>query len=1107
MDLIRFSLNHPVKIAVGVIMILLFGMIAYMAVPIQLTPDIDRPLITVRTTWPGRSPEEVEQSVLIEQEKRLKTTQGLYKMTSFARLGEGTIELEFQVGYNIDRAVQDVSALLDEVPRYPDDVDRPTIRASSAEAEESIAYARITANSPDPDFDIAEFYDYTDRYIKPRFERIPGLSQVIIRGGRMHQVQVRFDPNVLALNGISVEQLRNLLRADNVSESAGDVENGRLDIRFRLLGRFESLEPIRKTIVKYDDNGAPVFVEDIANVELVLAKQTFYSASKSEPCMSLFFNREVGKNVLSVMNEVRKALDEIQGEGGLMRLYENDRHKIRLTLVHDDSTYINSAVGIVRNNMYSGGLLAVLVLLLFLRSVRPTLVISLAIPISVVGTFIAMYAFGRNLNVISLTGMTFAIGMVIDNAIVVLENIDRHLAMGKTPAKAAYDGTQEVWGAILSATLTTVIVFAPILTMQEETGPLFFDIALAISAAVLISLAVAVTIVPASSNYLLKQKTKNRNVVARCIDSLFGMAPFFTKLGNLYSDCIFWFIQRNLASFWLRTVIVTVVAGASILLSAKLMPPASYLPSGNRNIVSGSMTIPPSYSLRENMLIGRRINEALQPYYEAKDTEEASAQAKKDGLKDMRSGRPVERVPAIGHYSITLSPSFVFLQVTSKDENFVRPLTHVLTHAMNSIPGCTGTGMQASLFGRRAGNANAVQIEISAFDNNRLREATDNLEKRLVAQFSRTAVRTNPQNYILSGPEIQMVVNQVHAKQLGITVGEIATAGRAMIDGVKVGDFNHDGFNIDLLIIRDPDSPLTPDEVGTLPIAVRDSENGYMALPLSDLVTFHSASASQQIRRLEQERCIQLTVLPADDVALEEAQAVIFSIVDECRTAGEMGPDIRVNLAGNADKLQQTRVALLGKWTGWNKESFLSLLTSRMFLALLITYLLMVALFENFLYPLVVMFAVPLATVGGFLGLAWVHHLDPLQQLDTLSMLGFVILIGVVTNNAILIVHQALNFMRGFGESEDDAIKAMSPQEAIRESVRTRLRPIFMTSTTTVFGVMPLVLSTGAGSELYRSLGAVVVGGLTLSTIFTLLVIPLLLSMVMDMLSLFRGKQ
>jgi len=472
----------------------------------------------------------------------------------------------------------------------------------------------------------------------------------------------------------------------------------------------------------------------------------------------------------------------------------------------------------------------------------------------------------------------------------------------------------------------------------------------------------------------------------------------------------------------------------------------------------------------------------------------------------MRTGRVITTVYPIEHTSILLSPNFVFVMLTCKDEEHAQPLIHVLNYALNSIPGCRGMAQQTSLFGRRAGNANSVQVEISAFDNNRLRATAAALENRLIARFSQAAVRTNPSNYNLSGPEIQVVVNQVRAKQLGISVSEIAAAGRAMIDGVKVGDFNHEGDNIDLNIIRDPDIPLTPDEVGALPIAIIDSDGRVMTLPLSDVVTFVPANASQQIRRLEQERCIQLTVTPAENVALEAAQAEIFEVIDECRQAGEMGPDIRAALAGNADKLSQTQAALLGKWTGFNTQSILALLTSRMFIALLITYLLMAACFEHFLYPLVIMFTVPLATVGGFLGLAWVHYLDPMQQLDTLSMLGFVILIGTVVNNAILLVSQSLNFMHGFGESEDDVIDPMTPQEAICESVRTRLRPIFMTTLTTVFGMLPLVLAPGAGSELYRSLGAVVVGGLSLATIFTLFVIPLLFSMVMDVASLFGRK-
>jgi len=1097
MDLIRFSIHNPVKITVGVLLTILFGLLAIAVVPIQLVPDVDRPVVTITTNWSGRSPEEVEMSILFEQEKRLKTIQGLYKMTSFARLGQAQITLEFQIGYNVDRAVQDVSALLNEVPYYPDDVLRPIIRASTAESEEAIAYAMVTTE--DPDYDIAGFYNYAHRYVIPVLERTKGLSQIDVSGGRDHQVQVRFDPKVLVLNGISVEEFRRILQADNINESAGDMENGRLDMRFRVLGRFESLEPIRKTIVKYDGT-SPVYVEDVAEVRLVLSKTLYFSQSRSKSVMTLAFKRETGTNVLSVMKEVRKVLDQIQEEGGAVRAFKNDQHKIRLNIIYDDSTYINSAVGIVLENMYGGAFLAIAVLLLFLRSIKPTIVISLAIPISVIGTFAVMFVAGRNINVISLAGITFAVGMVIDNAIVVLENIDRHLQMGKTSMKAAYDGTREVWGAVLAATLTTVIVFAPILTIKEEAGQLFFDIALAICASVSLSLIVSITVVPAAAVYFLQGTPKKWSLFMRILKSLFGLAPLCSWATTAYSQLIHTMMYRSVSSFLLRTLIVVVISAASVWLSFMIIPPASYLPSGNINRAVATISIPPSYSMKQTTMLGRRLNEKLQPYWEAETTEEATARAKEDGVFDMRSGKPVDMVPPIAELYMSLSGSRIFMICTSKDPDNVRPLVHVLNYAVNSIPGCQGSGSQVSLFGRSAGNANSVQMEIVGTDQLRLRDSVSYLEKQLVERFSRAGVRTNPTNYDLFGPEMHMVVNQARAKELSISVQSIAVAARAMIDGVKVGDFNFDGENIDLLIIRNPDISITPQEVEQLPVAVRDTDGRTLMLPLSDLVRFVPANASQQIRRLEQERSIQVTVSPDLHVALEAAQAEIFEIIERCRREGGITSDIRIKLAGNADKLSQTQAAMLGKWTGWNLESLLSVGLSRFFLALLVTYLLMAALFESYMYPLVIMFTVPLATVGGFAGLAWVHKLDPLQQFDTLSMLGFIILIGVVVNNAILLVHQSINFMKGFGESEDDFIEQpMAPREAITESVRTRMRPIFMSTLTSIFGMVPLVLSTGAGSELYRSLGAVVVGGLTLSTIFTLLITPLLLSMMIDL--------
>lgn len=1094
MDPIRFAIENPVKVAVGVILIVLFGLIALTTVPVQLTPDIDRPMVTVRTTWPGRSPEEVEETILIEQESKLKTIQGLYKMTSRASLGRADITLEFNVGYDMSRALQEVSNKLDEVPTYPDDVDRPVIRASDTASDDAIAYALLRATK-DPNYDIARFYDYADRYLKPTLERIEGVSEITIYGGRVHQVQVRVDPAAMAQRGITADELRNALRGDNVNESAGDLADGRLDMRFRVLGQYDSLEPVRQTVLKYDAAAAPIRVEDIAEVTLSLEKKVYFNQNKGQPSMTVLIRREVGANILDIMDEARRRIDEMNAPGGVLRLFQNDRYGLRLRLVIDDTYYIRKALALVRENLVLGGCLAIAVLLIFLRSIRPTLIIAVAIPISVIGTFAVMAITGRNINVISLAGLSFAVGMVVDNAIVVLENIDRHLKMGEAPGVAAYRGAKEVWGAILASTLTTVAVFGPVLTIQEEAGQLFYDIALAICAAVLLSLLVSITVIPAAGTRFLRHHRKAEGRILRAVHSFFGLNRAGEAVVDAYARFIHLLAHRSLAGAWARTVIIVTVIGAAFGLSWWLMPPASYLPDGKKNVSFGRLFTPPGYSFQQNYLIGQRLEETIGPYWEAENSEQATALGP---VIDPQTKEPIQVVPAIDEFFFVVTRGYMFIIATSKDPDNVRPIASIMSKAMSSIPAAYGVAQQRSLFGRNAGGSNSVEVEVVGNDMNRVRLAATALETKLMDRFSKFAVRAQPMNYNEAGPERRIVVDQVRAKELGLSTSGIAVAARAMIDGALVGDFNFNGDNIDMIIIRNPDIEVLPAEFPDIPIAVSDSNGETVVIPLGEVVDFIPANASQEILRIEEERGVQFTVNPPANMALEDAERIIGSLVADCRAEGNMPIDIMVNMAGNADKLSQTRRAMLGRWTGWNWESLLSVGLGRFFLALLITYLLMAALFESFLYPLVILFSVPMATVGGFIGLALVHYADPTQQMDVLTMLGFIILIGVVVNNAILIVHQALNFMRGRGEAEEGMTEPLPPREAIRESVRTRMRPIFMTTATSVCGMLPLVLAPGAGSELYRGLGAVVVGGLICSMFFTLLVVPLLFSLVLD---------
>jgi len=504
---------------------------------------------------------------------------------------------------------------------------------------------------------------------------------------------------------------------------------------------------------------------------------------------------------------------------------------------------------------------------------------------------------------------------------------------------------------------------------------------------------------------------------------------------------------------------------------------------------------PPGYSLEQNTSVAERLEASARPYWEAKNSEEAAAIAP---LIDMQTGKPIAKVPVLDEFFFVVSRGRVFMITTSKDPDNVRPVKSILTRAMNQIPGSYGYASQRSIFGRRMGGSNSVEVEVVGTDMHRLKTSAAHLQKKLMKEFSKFAVRSDPMTFNEAGPERQIVIDQVRAKELGVNVDSLALAARAMVDGAIIGDFTFEGDNIDLVIIRDPSIDLNPDALADIPLAITEEDGRKTMLPVGELVHFVEADASQSIRRVEQRRAVTFTVNPPAEMALEEAQTRIEELVAESRHEGGMTSDVQVNMSGNADKLTQVRTALLGRWTGWNLESFKSVGFSRFFLALLITYLLMAALFESFLYPFVILFSVPLATLGGFIGLRLARYLDPTQQLDTLTMLGFIILIGVVVNNAILLVHQALNFMRGLGESDQGTPELLPPREAIRESVKTRIRPIFMTTTTSVFGMLPLVLAPGAGSELYRGVGAVVIGGLVCSTLFTLVVVPLLFSLVID---------
>ncbi len=486
MKLVDVAIKNPVTVVVGVILLVMFGLIALFRIPVQLTPNVDKAEITVNTIWSGASPQEVEREIVDEQEDVLKSVEGLVEMKSESFYGRGRVTLKFQVGTDPDIALLKVSNNLSQVPEYPDEAEEPVLVSSGSE-QNAIAWIVLERLSGD-NTGIATEYQFVKDFVKPRFERIPGVAESEIYGGVEPEMQVIFDPNALAAHRLTIAEVAAALNRENENISAGDFDEGKRRFIARTVGQYQAPDDVANVVIKYI-NGAPIYIHDVAEVRLGYAKPAATVHEKDRPTIAVNCKRQTGANVIQVMKGVREAIVELNA--GLLK-----ERGLRLRQVYDETEYIESAIDLVRQNLFVGGTLAVLVLLLFLRSINSTLIIATAIPISVVGTFLMMTFFGRNINVISLAGLAFAVGMVVDAAIVVLENIDRHRGLGKSRVEAASTGTSEVWGAVLASTLTTMAVFIPVVYVKEEAGQLFKDIAIAISCAVALSLVVSITVIP-----------------------------------------------------------------------------------------------------------------------------------------------------------------------------------------------------------------------------------------------------------------------------------------------------------------------------------------------------------------------------------------------------------------------------------------------------------------------------------------------------------------------------------------------------------------------------------------------------------------------------------
>ena len=1100
MQIISAFINNPVKVAVGVFLLVLFGMIAVSQMPVELTPKVEQQWLSVSTIWPGAGPEEVEREIVYEQERQLKDVPGMKYIVSSSSNSRARVSMGFDADADMNEALVKVNSRLQQVPRYPETALEPTLRSGTDDSSE-IAIFNVIARPPDDeqllayarqhpdlaqlieqvrkldpptvqlerleqlskehpklvallptDVNVIEQTLFVEDYVAAAIGRVPGVSRVWVWGGKRQEMRVIVDPAKLAVLGLKLNDIRRALRDQNRDAPAGQLDEGKRKFDVRVIGRYTSAEQIEKEVVTVI-NGAPVYIGDVATVELGFRSSLDSAATHfSTTCLRMGVNKEPGANILEVLERVRAVRDELNS--GVLK-----KRGLLLYQSYDDTDFVNAAIGSVQFNMFVGAILTATVLLLFLRSMRSTLIVGLAIPVSIVGTFLLMRLNGRSLNVVSLAGMSFAIGMLVDNAVVVLENIYRHYQKGASQAEAARRGTTEVWGATLASTLTTLAVFLPILFVQEEAGQLFRDIALAISCGVGLSLVVSVVVIPTAASRFLGGKTayNSRSDLPSGLKA--ALNAFVKPLDNLArttSQQIVALNRRLQSSRALQILNVCVFVGGALILTYFLMPPVEYLPNGNRNSVKGRLVPPPGYNTARVLDVGTAFYERVKPHVEKSDA--ISPKANSSNAEDAE-------IPKIVDYTYGAYMGKGYFHVKSADPLQADKLVPFLQSLADGLPGVEAYVNQSGLFQDGWGESSRlIEVHVLGPDLDRLVKLATKVRGQIGEIIPGAMAYPNP-SLEMGKPELRVHPDKIRAVEAGLSNSEIGFTVDAFIDSAFADKYILNGEEIDLTLVIKSD---TNEErrLEEVPISTSDGT----IVPLSSLAQIELASSLESVRRINRERAITINVTPPEGIALADAiERIEEKIVAPMEESGELDGLYRIGMSGTADKLRDT----------WDA------LRMNFFIAVLITYLLMAALFESWTYPIVIMVSLPLAGVGGIIGLRCVGMFHT-QHLDIITMLGFVILIGTVVNNAILIVHQALNFIR---------LDGLSPNDAVIQSVSTRIRPIFMTTITTTFGLLPLVFINGAGAELYRGLGSVVLGGLLLSTLFTLFLVPSLFSL------------
>lgn len=1014
--MIKTCIKRSVTVVMVTMMVLLGGTIAYNSLDLAMTPDIDLPIALVSCTYTGAAPEEMEDLVTKPIEETLATITGVDTITSSTSNGSSMVMIEFVDGTDIDVATNDMRDKLDRVKgQLPDDADDPTIMKMDMNSES------INVGVTSDKYDVNALYNLLDDNVSTYFEKVDGVSSVSLSGGSDDEVRIIVDQNKMDNYGITMSSIASALSAENTNLPSGELKQGTTDISLRTEGEFSSIEDIKNTYIT-TNNGNSIMIKDVAEVkETSKDKESLALINGKEGCM-YSLSKQSDANIVEVTDNINKTISSLKEK------YPD----FEFTILSDTADYIKTSLDNMVSTAFQAAFVAVLVLLIMLRSVRLALVIGVSIPTSIMATFGLMYLTGMTLNMMSLGGVVIAIGMLVDNSTVVLENIFKKKDLGMSGPEAAYEGSREVSMAIFASTLTTVAVFLPLAFMPGTMGDIMKEISYTVCYALGASLVVALTFVPMAAAVLMRHedKIRNNNVFGKIIGNVDNaVGSMLDKMDYGYSKLI-----RMCLNHRVRTcVVVLIIFIASMGLSSTVG--SDLMAQTDEGSIRVTATLPngTDYETSEAML-----NTLLDRIGDVPEMQKMNANVG-GGL---RSGS-----------GTTVSINY---DVGDKEDR-TRSTDEIKEDIESKLQNIAGCEIEVSASGSSMGSlgGNGFDVMIKGDDMDTLRE----ISNELIAEIEKLPDSKNVESSLDdASTEASIVINRAKAAQYGLSTRSIATAVSNANSGSVATEYKTDGTEIDVRIMYPDDDIKYIKDLNNLTI----TNSQGVIIPLTEVASIEMGESALTITRENQQTYIEITGEIGNlDMATQQAQ--VQQVLDNY-----VFPDgYSYEFSGMMEMMEDT---------------FSDLFTC-IIVAILLVYMVMASQFESFVYPFIIMFSMPISITGGIVGL-----LITGQSLTSTAYMGLIMLVGTVVNNGIVLVDYTNQLLEGDTKlGVDDALVAAG---------RSRLRPILMTTLTTVIGMIPVALAIGSGMETNQGMGIVICFGLTIGTLVTLVFIPVLYSLV-----------